>query len=140
MTDERQQWRTFGVWLEGVMAERIPSKNELARASGVAFHSINDLVNGGRTVGDDWRLPNPFDSTFSKLANALGRTDQERRELEREMFQRAGGTYRERNPDRKGASRRRDELEDLRGRVAEVEQQLRGLVDERTEGRRREGG
>jgi plasmid maintenance system antidote protein VapI len=143
-TDERQRWRKFGIWFESLMLSRMPSKNELARTSGVAFNSINDLVNGGRIIGPggDWRLPNPFDSTFSKLANALGKTDEERKQIEREMFERAGGSYRERNPDRAATPRRRDELEDLRSRVAEVEQQLLKMREERDEEeqRRREGG
>lgn len=122
MDDERERWRHFGAWLEGKLLERYPSKEAFARASGVAFHTINDLVNGGRaTPGDGWRVPNPFDSTLVKLATALGLP-------ERELVDRVGGTYKQRNPDKSRPPRPdADRLGQLEERMRHVEEQMEAL-------------
>lgn len=124
---QREHWREFGVWLEKEALSRYASKQEFATAADIAWHSVNDLFNGGRAQpGGGWRLPNPNDSTLRKVARALGQTDAA-------VFKRAGGTYKQRNPDRsypgQVSATQRDRLAALEEKVERVVQRNQELED-----------
>jgi len=130
--EQQAHWHDFGVWLQEQALERYSSTAEFAKAADINWHSVNDLFNGGRTQPDGgWRLPNPNDSTLRKIAKALGLKDEV-------VFKRAGGTYRQRNPDRTypgqipASDRDRlaaleAEVRQIRERNDELEERLRAL-------------
>lgn len=123
--DERARWREFGAWLEVEMRRRYPSHVALAKQAGLAQNSVRDFLAGGRRLPDgSWRVPNPTDVTLGKLALALG--------LKVEgLYERVGGTYQQRNPDRYrlgvGATSAAtvDRISRLEDRVQELEDFIR---------------
>ncbi len=136
MEDQQyEHWRAFGAWLETKMAGRY-NGSELARASGVGLHTVSDLLRGGRRQPDgSWRVSNPTDATLRKLASTLGVAWEE-------VVAQAGGTHRQRNPDRyadrlatrrdaKAAQAGADRLGELERQVAELTGQVAELVAER---------
>jgi hypothetical protein len=91
-----ERMRTFGVWLEGKIFERkrYSSHQEFARAAGLTYNSVKTLTQGGAKKPDgSFAVANPNDATLRKVAAALSLD-------EAEVFERVGGTFRQRNPDR----------------------------------------
>ncbi len=111
------------------------SKADLARAAGVSANAVATLLRGGRHEKGVWVHPNPRDDFLAKLAAALGIDAAE-------LFDRAGGTFEERNGRKEvgGALAGRPTFQELTERVERQQRQIDELLAWMRQARERDSG
>jgi transcriptional regulator with XRE-family HTH domain len=135
--EELSRWTDFGRWLEAARLERGMTRTQLANEARMGVQTLVALEDGGyrRTTDGPWITPNPRDETLVSLARVLGLDA-------REMFA-VVGHYKDRPRTREslrrasGRQARRERIEELERRVAELEEMVRELGDSEEQPARR---
>ncbi len=120
---DKAEWEAFGEWVDSLRKRAGLQVRELAGRANVSAQWLQEIRHGGRTVYEEWRLPNPKDEALARLARALNVSVEE-------MFARAGRAPAKGDDDQGEGSSASDEaarIQELEERVARQQHELAEL-------------